>query len=137
MFEGEHRFLSNFYPSEIVWEGAPYPTAEHLYQAMKADTKAGREWVRSAPTAAAAKSRGRQVRISSGWRGRRIDAMRSVLRAKFAQNPELARRLDATGEAELLEGNTWGDNFWGCDLEGRGRNHLGKLLMELRASLRG
>lgn len=32
------------------------------------------------------------------------------------------------------EGNTWGDKFWGvCD--GEGENHLGKLLMEVRAEL--
>ena len=34
-FEGENRFLSNFYPSEITHEGIVYPTNEHYYVAMK------------------------------------------------------------------------------------------------------
>jgi predicted NAD-dependent protein-ADP-ribosyltransferase YbiA (DUF1768 family) len=39
-----------------------------------------------------------------------------------------------TGDCELVEGNTWGDKFWGvCD--GEGENHLGKLLMKIRAEL--
>jgi len=135
-FDGKHRFLSNFYPAEIMWDGRRYPTSEHLYHALKAATEAGREWVRAAPTAAAAKSRGRQIKRVGGWGGERIGAMRTVLLAKFTQHPELAARLVATGEAELVEGNTWGDTFWGRNLAtGRGENRLGKLLMELRESL--
>lgn len=41
-----------------------------------------------------------------------------------------------TGEAELIEGNTWGDKFWGAvwdkELGWVGQNWLGKLLMEER-----
>jgi hypothetical protein len=29
--------------------------------------------------------------------------------------PDLRRALIATGSAELIEGNTWGDTFWGFD----------------------
>ena len=34
-FAGPHRFLSNFYPAPLVWEGRYWPTAEHAYQAAK------------------------------------------------------------------------------------------------------
>jgi len=135
-FDGKYRFLSNFYPAEIVWGGLRYPTSEHLYHAMKAATEAGREWVRAAPTAASAKSRGRQIKRVGGWGAKRVDVMRTVLLAKFGQHPKLAAKLIATGDAELVEGNTWGDTFWGRDLAtGRGDNRLGKLLMELRGTL--
>jgi hypothetical protein len=49
-----------------------------------------------------------------------------------------------TGDTELVEGNTWRDNFWGAIPEtGRrldgvplyGRNQLGLLLMETRGLL--
>lgn len=64
--------------------------------------------------------------------------MRSTLNAKFSQHPDLAAKLDRTGNARLVEGNTWGDVFWGVDMEtGHGESHLGKLLMELRAARRG
>jgi len=37
--------------------------------------------------------------------------MRAVLAAKFS-DPDLRARLVATGSAELVEENTWGDRFW-------------------------
>ncbi len=57
--------------------------------------------------------------------------------AKFTQNPDLLSKLLATGDAELIEGNTWGDRVWGVDLyRGAGENHLGKILMRIRDELR-
>ena len=64
----------------------------------------------------------------------KIDIMRQVLKSKFTQNPELKAKLIATGDAELIEGNNWNDRFWGV-CRGVGQNHLGKLLMEVRAEL--
>lgn len=136
-FAGPDRFLSNFYPAEIMWEGKVYASSEHLYQAMKAGTEEEREWVRTAPTVREAKFRGQRIRAVADWGERRIDAMRSALGAKFGQHPELATKLDETGNAKIVEGNTWGDTFWGVDMETeRGENHLGELLMELRAARR-
>ena len=43
--------------------------------------------------------------------------MEKVVRAKFTQNPHLARFLVETGDAELIEGNSWHDTFWGVDLK--------------------
>ena len=63
--------------------------------------------------------------------------MEGVVRAKFTQNKELRRLLLATGDAELREGNSWRDAFWGVDLTtGRGRDELGKILTRLRDELR-
>ena len=60
--------------------------------------------------------------------------MASLLFAKFAQ-PELRKLLCETGDADLVEGNTWGDKFWGV-CEGKGKNMLGLLLMQVRAAAR-
>jgi predicted NAD-dependent protein-ADP-ribosyltransferase YbiA (DUF1768 family) len=63
--------------------------------------------------------------------------MRRILVIKF-QNPELKAKLIATGDAQLVEGNTWGDLFWGVDTTmGVGSNQLGKLLMGIRDGLQG
>ena len=59
---------------------------------------------------------------------------RQLLRSKFS-DPELAEALLATGDAELVEGNTWGDPFWGV-YKGKGENMLGRLLMEVRGEIR-
>jgi predicted NAD-dependent protein-ADP-ribosyltransferase YbiA (DUF1768 family) len=60
--------------------------------------------------------------------------MEELVRRKFA-DPELAEKLLATGDEELVEGNTWNDRFWGV-CRGEGRNELGKILMRVRAELR-
>jgi len=36
------------------------------------------------------------------------------------------------GNRDLVEGNDWGDTYWG-QCKGRGQNHLGKLIMRIRA----
>lgn len=61
--------------------------------------------------------------------------MEEVVRAKFSQNPDLARRLVDTCPRELAEGNHWGDTYWGT-VNGQGENHLGKILMKVREELR-
>ena len=59
--------------------------------------------------------------------------MLTGLRYKFS-NPDLKEKLLATGNEELVEGNWWGDQYWGiCD--GIGKNKLGKLLMKVRKEL--
>ena len=63
--------------------------------------------------------------------------MEEIVRAKFSQNPKLKAELLATGEAQLIEGNTWNDRYWGVDVRsGIGKNHLGKILMKVRSELK-
>lgn len=62
--------------------------------------------------------------------------MADIVTAKFEQNPELAARLIATAPAELIEGNSWGDTYWGV-CGGQGENRLGLILMAVRSKLAG
>ena len=68
----------------------------------------------------------------------RLEAMRIILESKFSQkNPELCKKLLATVNSTLLEGNTWNDTFFGFDLnKGEGKNYLGQILMYVRDLLR-
>lgn len=130
IFHGEHRFLSNFHPSIIEVGGTLYPTAEHAYQAFKTFDTNERIAILEAPTPGKAKRLGAKATLRSDWETIKIDVMRLLLVRKF-EDPELRQKLLDTGDAELIEGNTWGDTFWGvCD--GFGHNHLGKSLMEVR-----
>ena len=62
--------------------------------------------------------------------------MEEIVRAKFTQNPKLGEQLLSTGNADLIEGNTWNDRYWGVDVRsGAGENHLGKILMKVRSEL--
>lgn len=136
-FTGQRAFLSNFYPSRIELDGEQYPTVEHAFQAAKTLDKAERKLIRQAATPAQARRLGRKVHLRSDWEPVKGRVMRSLLQQKFA-DPELQRMLVGTGDAELVEGNTWGDRIWGCvKVKGRwvGQNRLGQLLIEIRTSL--
>jgi ribA/ribD-fused uncharacterized protein len=76
------------------------------------------------------------VKLRSDWTEIRLEIMEKIVRAKFWQNPHLARKLVATGDQKLVEGNRWNDTFWGV-CRGVGENHLGKILMRVREELRG
>lgn len=129
-FSGDFRFLSNFYPCKIFFGGSFYPSVEHAYQAAKTLVPVERDQVRGARTAGVAKKLGRCVTLQAGWNSMRVTVMRELLRAKFSSNVLKAMLLD-TGDSELVEGNYWGDMFWGV-YKGRGENWLGRLLMEIR-----
>lgn len=137
-FHGQYFFLSNFYPSSIQLEGETYPTVEHAFQALKTSEADDRRAIREAETAARAKQLGRRVNLRADWERVKFGLMGDLLRQKFA-DPNLRASLLATGEADLIEGNTWGDKVWGCvQVKGKwiGQNNLGKLLMQVRAELR-
>ena len=132
-FDGPHRFLSNFHPCGVTLGGERYPSVEHAYQAAKTLNDIGRETIRCCKSAGAAKRLGRCVSLRPGWDKIKLAVMMDLLRQKFS-DPELKRLLLATGDAELIEGNTWGDTYWGvCD--GKGENWLGRLLMQAREEL--
>lgn len=132
-FWGANRFLSNFFATEIEAEGDYYPTLEHAFQAMKTSDLRLRTMIRMSPTPGIAKRAGRGLPPRSDWEDVKLDVMLQLLRKKF-HKPELADLLLATGEAVLIEGNTWGDQYWGVS-NGRGQNHLGRLLMQVRNEL--
>lgn len=133
-FSGEYRWLSNFWPVEIVRaDGIAYPSAEHAYVAAKILDLPTRRALAAMASAGQVKRAGRALELRSDWDKVKQTEMLSILRLKF-QQPGLAERLRATGSAELIEGNTWGDTYWGVCC-GKGQNILGKLLMRVRSEL--
>ena len=132
-FRGKFHWLSNFYSCSVHYEGLTFSNSEAAFQAAKSlDMKERVKFVDLA--AGQSKRLGRRVELRPDWEDMKIDIMRQVLKSKFTQNPELGEKLIATGDAELIEGNNWNDRFWGV-CRGVGQNHLGKLLMEVRAEL--
>ena len=141
-FSGVYDFLSNFYESPLEFEGVVYPTLEHAFQAAKTFSSEERAWIGEAASAGVAKrrggprgERGRRIALRSDWEEAKVGVMRVLLAIKFSHGDELSDRLLETGERELVEGNSWGDVFWGV-YRGRGENWLGRLLMERRDALR-
>lgn len=133
-FSGDNHFLSNFHPSSVMMDGCQYPTVEHAYQAAKTIDPEEREIIRSAPTPGMAKKLGKHANIRPDWDEIKVSVMGELLWQKFNDHPDLRTRLLGTGHASLVEGNWWGDTFWGV-CRGTGKNWLGRLLMEIRHTL--
>lgn len=131
--------FSNLYKRPIEFEGVTYPTSEHAYQAGKAVKPAVRQWILSAPTPALAAMAAHGLYVWDvvpNWAEIKFDRMRAVLRAKFDQHADLRELLLSTGEARLVEAGTVNNavnRLWG-EVEGKGENMLGLMLMELRAT---
>lgn len=132
-FTGQYRFLSNFWPSPVVLDGVVYPTVEHAYQAAKSHDPAFRQRVLACTAPGQAKALGRAAPLRPDWESVRLQIMADLVWLKF-QHPDLRRALIATAGRRLVEGNDWGDKFWGC-VRGIGQNHLGKILMNVREHL--
>ncbi len=130
-FRGEYKFLSNFYPCNMP---EVCPTAEHFYQSLKTTDKKWRERIKAATTPGKAKRLGRQAPLKAGWNEDRLEAMWATVWLKFIHQ-DLRYKLIQTGDRELVEGNNWGDTFWGV-CNGVGENHLGKILMNVRQELK-
>jgi N-glycosidase YbiA len=134
-FQGQYRFLSNFWPAQVEFEGLVYPDVEHAYQSAKTLDMTERRRIAALPTPAEAKRAGEALPLRPDWLKIKYDVMLQCVRYKFTHHPELASQLLATGDAYLEEGNTWNDQIWGV-FEGKGTNWLGKILMQVRGELR-
>ena len=135
-FSGEYRYLSNFYPCKIEYEGLVYSSVEAAFQAAKCSVPAERAAF-AFYTAPQAKKAGRQVKLREDWESVKTDILCSLLFIKFRDNPGLLTLLLQTGNAVLIEENRWHDNYYGdciCDRckNTLGQNLLGVKLMELR-----
>lgn len=136
-FEGEFRFLSNFWPCEIEYKGVLYPSLENAYQAAKFVDESTRLKFTQCPPGIAKRKAKFYIRRDD-WEDVKVTVMSALLIQKFISGIDCERLGDwllRTGSRELIEGNTWGDKFWGvCD--GEGQNMLGVLLMQTRDTLR-
>jgi ribA/ribD-fused uncharacterized protein len=137
-FQGEYRFLSNFFPCYLMYQNIIYPTAEHAYQAAKCADHDIKINIKNCPTPAAAKDffEKHQIDPDPGWTiEKKLAIMEELLEIKFGgKEPLLTRALLITGDANLVEGNTWNDTFWGV-CNNSGENHLGRLLVKIREEL--
>lgn len=129
----EHRFLSNFEPAVVKLDGVDFPTVEHAYQAAKSTDGRERLDIRDLRAPGQAKRAGRQVTMRPDWDRVKVMTMHKLLEQKFTHE-HLRELLLLTGDAQIVEFNTWGDRFWGVTDTG-GDNVLGRLLMDVRRDI--
>lgn len=132
-FDGDFAFLSNFYDTKVKFYDVTFNNSEAAFQAQKcSDRRQIKNFV--GITASASKKLGRKVELREGWDNLKDQVMYEIVKAKFEQNTRLAYALLKTGDTILIEGNTWGDRYWG-QVDGVGENKLGKILMRVRDEL--
>lgn len=138
-FRGQNYFLSNFYQAPVKYQGLFFANNEAAFQGAKViGTKQESQRLSfTSLIARDAKHKGRHVLLRSDWEKVKDQVMYEIVLDKFTRNQDLRDKLLATKDAELIEGNTWHDTYWGYDIaKKRGKNKLGKILMQVRQQLR-
>ena len=134
-FVGKYYFLSNFYENDVFWDGRWYRNNEAAFQSAKTLNAEERDKF-AVMSPIQARHYGRALKdIRADWEDVKYDIMLDIVRAKFFQDPILARKLTDTKSRHLEEGNTWNDRTWGT-VNGKGKNWLGNILMQVRDELR-
>lgn len=127
-FIGPYRWLSNFTSNTLGYN------VEIEYQALKAMTLEDYNLIKNCCNPSEAKALGKKIKIRPDWESVKLYIMESLVWNKF-QDPVFGQKLTNTGDAMLIEGNWWGDRYWGV-CKGVGANHLGKILMNVRERLK-
>lgn len=132
-FQGEHRWLSNFWKCNIVFKNTMFKSSENAYQASKATTKEMFDkFIDISP--AEAKKLGKIISIIADFKSFKLDIMYEIVSYKFNNNEDLKIKLIETKECYIEETNVWGDTFWGV-YNGKGSNNLGKIIMKVRSEI--
>jgi ribA/ribD-fused uncharacterized protein len=137
--DSAYKSFSNLAKFEFELEGKNYYSVEHYFQSEKFSTTDSEysEKIRTQKNPVLVKGMGRSKAhpIPEDWDSKKLDVMRKALRAKFTTHTDLKEKLLGTGNA-LIEEESPQDSYWGIGADGKGENWSGKLLMELRDSLR-
>lgn len=131
-FRGEYYCFSNFSNHTVYHAGLFYKNSEAAFQAAKfLDEKIKEKFLYLNPSDAKKLGKSRKLPLRKDWEEVKDDIMYDIVRAKFSQHPKILKTLLETNDLELIEGNNWGDRYWG-QVNGKGKNKLGKILMKLR-----
>lgn len=153
-FDDAERIYSNFYPCRVTLpkeeitmdNGAKFATpamifdsVEQAYMAWKTVDIYTRTLIQKMTPKEAKRfthEEGFPFRADYSDEGR-LAIMEILVRQKYSErNPDLMVALIASGSATIIEGNTWGDTFFGlCLKTGVGANHLGRITMKRRDEL--
>ena len=149
--KGEWRMLSNMYEAAFQIDSITFPTVEHYFQWAKAKQfgdGAIADKILKTPSPKAVKALGKKVKgfVKEEWDAKKDGIMKTAIKAKFIQHPDLKTKLLETGTRPIGEASAR-DKYWGIGTSAEtskandpskwpGKNVLGKQLMELRTELK-
>ncbi|MCD5390148.1 MAG: NADAR family protein [Candidatus Pacebacteria bacterium] len=136
-FQGEYRWLSNFWPVQIKYKDRVFHNVENAYHSEKSDDSFYKDFCAFEADPRIVKERQLDmITLRSDWDDVKVEIMEKLTRIKY-QNLELRQKLLDTGDQEIQEGNSWNDIYWGINLEtGKGENILGKIIMKIRNEIK-
>jgi len=128
--------LGSFSPHSFFLDDHEWSTAEHYYQAMKFPDKEHQELIRNASSVEKARRLGHHwfKRKRADYSQVRLTLMTRAIYTKCRTYPKIAQTLIDTGEQFIAE-RSFSDYYWGCGRDGRGNNHYGRVLMNIRSRL--
>ena len=134
-------FMSNYEQLQfpiIDEDRFEYWNSEGYYMSLRTDDFAERQYISELSLKGGQSSRNaRNVFELVQDEKKRVVFMHKAVRAKFAANTYLAKKLTQTGDKEIIEKNYWNDYFFGVnDKTLKGANVLGKILMLVRNELK-
>lgn len=128
-------YMNNFCKASMFIYGRWWRNVEAAYQAQKTTVADEYDSIWICPTPRMARDMGQKVTMRPDWNDVKITVMYECVLAKFTQNHELREQLLSTGDEDIVEDSPV-DSFWGCGVDGAGKNHLGKILVQVREDLR-
>jgi ribA/ribD-fused uncharacterized protein len=135
--DAANREFTNTYKAEITVDGETYATAEHYIICQKYSEAEYVAKIREQTNPALVRMMGKSAEhgAADDWETTRLDVTRKAMQAKFAAHEALKAQLLATGDAPIEYADAE-DTFWGIGADGAGANQMGRILMDIRASLR-
>ena len=123
----------------MIWMDMLLPDAEKAYHVVKClveDRPHLAYDVVEAPSAKASKSVLPSGVCGSKWHTMKRAAMKAILIAKWEQVPQFRESLLSTFDRQLMKftshiTHTVGDDYWGCGVDGSGRDEHALLLKEV------
>lgn len=119
-----------------IWDKT-FPTAEHAYHYRKySETKPEiSQNIQGAqsPWAAMQIDRQNKQHRRKDWNEVKVGITTEIVEAKVGQNEDVLACLLKTGTKKVVENSPW-DSFWGIGDDGQGQNHMGQILMNIRAT---
>jgi ribA/ribD-fused uncharacterized protein len=147
----ENKMFSNMHEAPVQIDGVTFPTVEHYFQWSKAkmfgDADIQAKIMKTA-SPKSVKAYGKKVKNfdAEAWDEKKDSIMRTAVKAKLMQHPDILKKLRETGTRPIAEADPRG-KYWGIGTSADtskakdpsrwpGQNKMGKILMELRDELK-
>ena len=137
LFRGPKNPLSAFYHHPLYWQNKTYISAEQAFQHAKfkhhkLSKIAHEELLRCRNSHDVKRTSNKWLPVcNSSWNTIRFEIMEEICTAKLHQCKSFANALRQS-HSKMLIHNTETDDIWGCGVDFRGENMMGRILMVIR-----